>query len=170
MLTRAAAEPERGFIGIESAAEYYGFVRRRARRLELDNVIALCGEAVYLIATCFVRGRAEAVHVYFPDPWPKSRHHRRRLMEVENLDVVLGLLRPGGKLYFATDHQEYGVAASALLLSHPELSVEVLAGPWSEGPRTNYEIKYEREGRPIRRLVATLVPGPAPQRQCSRKS
>ena len=156
LLSRAAAEPERGFIGIESAVEYYGFVSRRARRLGLPNVVALCGEAVYLIATCFVRGRADAVHVYFPDPWPKIRHHRRRLMDVENLDIVLGLLRPGGKLFFATDHEGYGVAASELLLSQPALSVEVLSGPWSEGPRTNYEIKYEREGRPIRRLIATL--------------
>ena len=156
LLARAAAEPERGFIGIESAVEYYGFVSRRARRLGLDNLIALCGEAVYLISTCFVHGRAEAVHVYFPDPWPKSRHRRRRLMDVANLDVVLGLLRPGGKLFFATDHEEYGVATSELLLSHSALSVEVLSGPWSEGPRTNYEIKYERQGRPIRRLIATL--------------
>ena len=83
-------------------------------------------------------------------------------MDPENLDVVLGLLRPGGKLFFATDHEEYGVAASELLLSHPALSVEVLAGPWSEGPRTNYEIKYGLEGRPIQRLVATLVSHPAP--------
>ena len=159
LLGRAAAEPERGFVGIESAAEYYGLARDRAHRMGLGNVIALCGEAVYLLTTCLARGRADAVHVYFPDPWPKSRHHRRRLLTPVNLDVVVGLLRPQGRLYFASDHAEYGAAATELLMTHPGLAVEVLDSGWPEGPRTNYEIKYEVEGRAIRRLVATRIAG-----------
>jgi len=160
LLSRAAAEPERGFVGIESAPEYYGLARARAERLGLQNLVTLCGEAVYLVATCFVRGRADALHVYFPDPWPKSRHHRRRLFDAAHLDLVLDLLRPGGRLYFATDHLEYGAVATELLRSQPALSVELLNGPWPDGPRTNYEAKYEAEGRPIRRLVATRAAGP----------
>ena len=156
LLSRAAEAPERAFLGIESATKYYRLASRRAQRRGSENVVTICGEALFLISCCLEPGRAEAVHVYFPDPWPKLRHQRRRLFEPENVDLVLSLLRPGGRLYFATDHSEYGAIVSDLLEGHPDLDVVSLAGPWPEGPRTNYEAKYVVEGRPIRRLVATL--------------
>ena len=58
---------------------------------------------------------AAAVHVYFPDPWPKARHQKRRLFDPETVDLVLRLLRPGGTLYFATDHLDYGDVVRELL-------------------------------------------------------
>ena len=156
LLSRAAAAPERAFLGIESAAKYYRLASRRSLRRGAENLVMVCGEALYLISCCLERGRAEAVHVYFPDPWPKVRHQRRRLFEPETVDLVLSLLRPRGRLYFATDHAVYGAIVAELLEGHPDLEVESLWGPWPDGPRTNYEAKYVREGRPIRRLVATL--------------
>ena len=102
------------------------------------------------------------MHVYFPDPWPKSRHHKRRLFEVETVDLVLGLLAPGGRLFFATDFLDYGEAVGEILASHPHVEVERRPGPWPEGPRTNYEAKYVREGRPILRLEARLPPPSRP--------
>ena len=156
LLARAAAEPERGFLGIESAAAYYGLANQRARRLGIRNLVTLCGEALYLIASCLELARADAVHVYFPDPWPKIRHEKRRLLDAENVDLVLSLLRPHGRLFFATDHLEYGEKVAELLAAHPGLTVESCPGQWPNGTRTNYEMKYEREGRAILRLVATL--------------
>jgi len=156
LLSRAAAEPTRGFVGIESAAPYYRLVNRRAARRGLANLVTIRGEAIYLVATVLERRRAEAVHLYFSDPWPKSRHHRRRVLDATTIDLLLSLLRPGGRLYFATDHDDYGRSVTELLRAHPALEVEVLDRPWIEGPRTNYERKYEDEGRVIRRLVATL--------------
>jgi tRNA (guanine-N7-)-methyltransferase len=94
------------------------------------------------------------VHLYFPDPWPKSRHHKRRLVDPESVDLVLRLLAPDGVLYFATDFVAYGEEAEAILRAQPGLAVERLTAEWPEGPRTNYEAKYVREGRRIVRLVA----------------
>ena len=102
------------------------------------------------------------VHVYFPDPWPKARHHKRRLFDPETVDLVLGLLRPGGQLFFATDHLEYGELVQGLLSSHPATEVTVEPGLWSDGPRTNYEVKYEAEDRPIVRLRLTWNPEQVP--------
>ena len=157
LLGRAAVEPERGFVGIETALEYYRLTNRRALRQGIENLMTIYGEAEYLMASVLEKGRADAVHVYFPDPWPKVRHRRRRLFEPQSLDLLLAMLRPGGRLFFATDHAEYGERVVEILRGHPVLEVEVLAGPWSDGPRTNYEAKYEIEGRPIRRLIATLT-------------
>jgi len=102
LLRRSAEEPGRRFLGIELATEYYRMMVERARRRSLTNWVALRGEALLLLSAVLPAGFAAAVHVYFPDPWPKSRHHKRRLFEPETVDLVLGLLRPGGSLFFAT--------------------------------------------------------------------
>lgn len=158
LLRRAEALPGRRFLGIEMAAEYFRILVERARRRKLGNVLALQGEALYALSAALPRGFAEVVHVYHPDPWPKARHHKRRLFDPETVDLVLGALRPGGTLYFATDHLEYGELVTEILERHPAVGVEILDGPWPDGPRTNYEAKYVREGRPILRLVVRMRP------------
>lgn len=155
LLARAVATPERRFLGIEVAAEYHQVFVSRARRRGMTNWAAIRGEALYLASAVLPRGIAQDVHVYFPDPWPKSRHQKRRLFDPETVDLVLGLLRPGGRLSFATDFLAYGEEVAALLDGYPGLAVERRPA-WPEGPRTHYEAKYEAEGRPILRLEARL--------------
>ena len=156
LLQRCERDPGRRFLGIELAGEYHGIFVERARRRGLANWIALRGEAQYLISSVLPAGFASALHVYFPDPWPKGRHHKRRLFEPETVDLVLGLLRRGGRLYFATDFLDYGELVFELLSGYPGLRLARRGEPWDEGPRTNYEVKYEAEGRPILRLEGTL--------------
>ena len=153
LLRRAQGEPAGRFLGVEVVSRYYRLVHRRMRRRGVANLMLLRGEALYLLATALPRAIASAVHVYFPDPWPKSRHQKRRLFEADTVDLVLGLLAPGGRLCFATDHTLYGERVAELLGGHPALEVARPQG-WPEGPRTNYELKYVREGRPIVRLEA----------------
>ncbi|MDP9121966.1 MAG: tRNA (guanine-N(7)-)-methyltransferase [Acidobacteriota bacterium] len=157
LLRRCLESRERGFAGIELVAEYHRLFVGRARRRGAANWVAVRGEALYLLAAVLPRGFAAAVHVYFPDPWPKSRHHKRRLFDPETVDLVLGLLAPGGRLFFATDFLDYGELVLALLASCPGLAVTRREAPWSDGPRTNYEAKYMAMGRPILRLEAVLA-------------
>jgi len=161
LLARAAADPDRRFLGVEIAREYFRLAAGRLVRRRLANLALLHGEALYLLSAGLPRRFAEVVHVYFPDPWPKSRHQKRRLFSPASVDLVLGLLAPGGRLCFATDFLEYGEEVAALLEAHPGLETHRVAGGWPEGPRTNYEAKYEREGRPILRLEARLSGDPA---------
>jgi tRNA (guanine-N7-)-methyltransferase len=156
LLRRCQEDPGRRFLGIELAHEYHRTMVERARRRGLTNWVALRGEALYLLSAVLPAGFAAAVHVYFPDPWPKSRHHKRRLFEPETVDLVLRALRPGGHLFFATDFLEYGELVAGILESTPGLRVERRARPWDEGPRTNYEAKYLIEGRPILRMEGRL--------------
>lgn len=159
LLRRAAEEVEHGgFLGIEIVSKYYRLARDRARRRGLGNVILMRGEALYLISALLPTEFARAVHVYHPDPWPKSRHNKRRLFDVESIDLLIGLVAPGGRLYFATDHVEYGERVAEVLGSHPGLELRRLAGPWPDGSRTNYEAKFVAAGMPILRFEALRLP------------
>ena len=155
LLRSCQEDPGRRFLGIELATEYWRHFVERARKRGLANWVALRGEALYLVSTVLPAGFAAAVHVYFPDPWPKSRHHKRRLFDPETLDLVIGLVRPGGRLLFATDFLEYGELVREILEGYPGIRVERRGGVWDEGPRTHYEAKYIAEGRPILRLEIT---------------
>jgi tRNA (guanine-N7-)-methyltransferase len=159
LLRRAEDQSQRRFMGIEMAAPYYRLARRRLQRKSLTNLALVRGEALFVLAAVLPAGFASAVHVYFPDPWPKARHHKRRLFDPETVDLVLGLLRPGGQLFFATDHLDYGSTVQGILESHPATEVSVQQGVWPNGARTNYEVKYETERRPILRLQVTWRPG-----------
>ncbi len=162
LLGRALADPARRFLGIEVAGKYYGILASRAARQGAKNLLAVRGEAQALLTALLPRGFAQALHVYFPDPWPKSRHHKRRLFDPESVDLVIGLLAPRGRLLFATDFLAYGELVAEILAGYPGLQLERFEGGWPEGPRTNYEAKYVEEGRPILRLVATLPAAPDP--------
>jgi tRNA (guanine-N7-)-methyltransferase len=162
LLRRCEEDPDRRFLGIELATEYWRHFVERARKRGLTNWVALRGEALFLISTVLPTGFAAVVHVYFPDPWPKSRHHKRRLFDPETLDLVIGLVRPGGRLLFATDFLEYGELVREILAGYPGIRVERREGVWDEGPRTHYEAKYIIEGRPILRLEITREMDGAP--------
>ncbi len=157
LLKRAVESPERRFLGIEVANAYYKLALARARRRKLENLVLVRGEALFLMSTALPSGFATAVHVYFPDPWPKARHQKRRLFDPESVDLLLRLLEPGGTLYFATDHIDYGEVVYELLQTHPAVRVAARSGVWDDGSRTNYEAKYMSEGRPILRLEITRV-------------
>lgn len=152
LLRRASESPGTRFLGVEVVSEYYRRVALRARRRGLGNLVVLRAEALFLLAAVLPRRFARAVHVYFPDPWPKQRHQKRRLFDPETVDLVLGLLAPDGELFFASDFLEYGELVESILRQVPGFAVERLADGWPEGPRTHYEAKYVEEGRPIVRL------------------
>lgn len=164
LLERAEAEPDGRFLGVEIASKYHRILMHRARRRGLTNLAAVRGEALYLLSAALPLAFARAVHVYFPDPWPKSRHHKRRLFDTETVDLVLGLLAPGGRLWFATDFLDYGELVREILESYPGLVVDPRTEPWPGGPRTHYEAKYVEEGRPILRLGALFEGGSPPAR------
>lgn len=157
LLEQARARPDERFLGIEVVSKYFKMLRRRARHWGAENLLNVRGEALYLLGALLPRGFARRLHVYFPDPWPKAKHHRRRLFDHETVDLVLGALAPGGELCFATDFLDYGELVMELLESHPDLEVEPLHDPWPDGARTNYEAKYMEEGRPILRCRARVA-------------
>jgi tRNA (guanine-N7-)-methyltransferase len=162
LLGRAAAERERRFLGIEIAGEYFGLAARRMARRKLPNLLLLEGDAAYFATALLPRAGFAAVHVYFPDPWPKLRHRKRRLFATDSVDLVASLVAPGGRLFFATDFLEYGAGVRDLLSTYPGAVVTEVDAGWPGGARTNYEAKYIAEGRPILRLEVAFAASAPP--------
>ena len=125
LLRRAKEDRDHRFLGIEIAGEYQREFVTKARRRGLTNWMALRGDALFFLSAVLPKRFASAVHVYFPDPWPKNKQQKRRLFDPETVDLVLGLLAPGAKLSFATDFVEYG----ALVAEHGRLAVDAGGGP-----------------------------------------
>ena len=102
-----ARRPEHNFLGIEVAYKYARFAAANLLRDGRDNAAMVAGDALRIFRELIPDGELEAVHVYFPDPWWKSRHRKRRVLNEAFLSDVGRTLRPGGALHFWTDVQEY---------------------------------------------------------------
>jgi tRNA (guanine-N7-)-methyltransferase len=160
LLNAAAGNRDRDYFGLEIEAEYAAIVRVRAERAGLTNlrVERLDGKA--FVSSRLAPGALAALHVYFPDPWPKKRHHKRRLVDAAWATAAALALEPGGLLRVASDHAEYWAVVDSVLSAEPllaKLSSEE-AGEWSTG--TNYELKFLKSGRPIRKAVFRRVTSP----------
>ena len=153
LIAAARASPDADFLGIERALAYYRICRDRLARLGLRNAFMVRSDARVFVTTALSPASVHAFHVYFPDPWPKKRQRKRRLLDGVFLETLASRLEPGGILRIATDHPDYGSGLGALIATVPGLEVipwETLPPP----PPTNYALKYEEEGRPIWRFLA----------------
>lgn len=157
ILNRAKAYPDRNFLGIEWASKIYRYAADRMARWGVTNVRLMRTDAAQLVAHALSPGSLSMLHIYHPDPWPKKRHHRRRLIQPPFVASAARALAPGARLAVQTDHAEYFEQIQAVLRAEPLLK-EVLfdvpeAGVVDGRIHTNYEIKYLREGRPIYQIA-----------------
>lgn len=153
----ATANPAHNFFGIEMARKYAHKAADRVAKLALANVRVLPGDALLFLAKYVPPRSLRAVHVYFPDPWWKSRHKKRRVFaEPLILDLERALESPGD-LHVATDVGEYFGVITSLMATHPRFHREPepsLRSPEHENDYlTNFERKYRIEGRPIYRAL-----------------
>ena len=142
------------FLGVEYAKQFWLYAADRVRRHALENVRMLCFDADVLVGWYLPDGLVRRVHVYFPDPWPKARHNKRRLIQEPFLRQVHRVLEDGGELRLVTDHADYWAWMNEHIDKVPELferSEFDRPGSAGEGEvvGTNFERKYRREGRPF---------------------
>jgi tRNA (guanine-N7-)-methyltransferase len=161
LLNQARIHPDINYLGIEWAQKYYRHSVDRMRRWRITNVRILRADAREFIAAYLPDESIQAFHIYFPDPWPKKRHHKRRFFQPANLIQVVRTLVVGAELRTATDHAEYFRIISDLLLEHPEVSrcfqpiefFPTAAAEPGEWVGSNFERKYRKEGRNIHTLA-----------------
>ncbi len=154
LLNQAKAHPQVNFLGIERAGKFYRYGVDRIGRWALSNARIIRTDAASFLADFIPDNSIDRFHIYFPDPWPKKRHHKRRLLVPVNLEQLLRCLKPDGIIKVVTDHAEYFeqiqkvISAQSSKLEkiefHPTAGAD--QGEWVG---TNFERKYLKEKRPI---------------------
>jgi tRNA (guanine-N7-)-methyltransferase len=153
LVTSAAERPDVNFVGVEIVRKYQLLTATRVAKRGLCNVRVACSDALVFLRECVPANSLQAVHVYFPDPWWKKRHHKRRLWTPEFAVQCSRALRAGGVLYAITDVEEYGRAIRELVDAQPALRFVTPPEPGTPAHDldylTNFERKFRKEGRPI---------------------
>ena len=171
LLDRAARHPRVGFLGVELSRRRHLKMARRLARTELSNVRLCRAPAEYLLAECLPAACVHRVWINFPDPWPKKRHHRRRLIQPAFVRELGRVLAPGGRLEVATDHPEYAAWISEVLAGAPGFVNLCAPRPFVPEvpgrPPTAYELEWRAEGRPLH-FFRYRRAGPADREQAVR--
>jgi tRNA (guanine-N7-)-methyltransferase len=147
LLTSAEERPDRNFLGIEKSLHYHRFIADRLVRRKLTNVRLINHDAFPVMEKMLGDRSISELHIYFPDPWPRPRYHKRRIIRPEALIEMKRVLADDGSGVFVTDHEVYFKKAAPLIEEFFRAERRI-PGP-DDPPRTNYEAKYREEGRPI---------------------
>lgn len=151
LAARAQAEPERDFLGIEVHLPGIGHLLRAAAAADLGNLRVIEQDAVDVLRTRIAPGALDEVQILFPDPWPKKRHHKRRLIQPEFAALVASRLRTGGRLHLATDWAPYAEQMREVL------GTCTLLAPLGIGdPAGRAATRFERRGLRLGHAVSDL--------------
>jgi tRNA (guanine-N7-)-methyltransferase len=150
LLNQGEARPDVNFLGIEIERKYVLLTATRVAQRERANVKLACTDARWFLRERVAPGSVAAVHIYFPDPWWKTRHRKRKLFTRAFAEHCAFVLQVGGRLHFVTDVADY-FAESQVMLSEVA-ALQPLPTPADDGAYlTNFERKYRLEGRAIHR-------------------
>jgi tRNA (guanine-N7-)-methyltransferase len=151
----AAASPGTDFIGVEVHPPGVGHCLLAVSERGLANVRVIMHDAVEVLEQMVPSGALDEVLLYFPDPWPKKRHHKRRIVQPAFAALVAGRLKPGGRLKLATDWEPYAAWMLEVLEASPEFANTAPAGGCVERPERG-ATRFERRGRRLGHRVFDL--------------
>lgn len=149
LLELAADQPQRDFLAVERAGKYHRLCCDRAARRGISNVSLVRTTAEDLLFRLLAEESVERFFILFPDPWPKKRHHKRRLIKADVVAALNAALIPGGRLLVKTDHEGYAQVISEVLHGAQGYSVLDPEEAYAGLPITGFEEKYRQQGRPI---------------------
>ena len=154
LLQESQQRVEPNYLGFEWAAEFYRYAADRIRRNHILNVKMVHGDATEFLRFWCEDNVADVLHLYFSDPWPKTRHHKRRVIQDATLKTFHRVLKPGGILHVVTDHEDLWnwcdehFARNTTMFTKSPFSASPSASD-GELVGTNFERKYRTEGRPF---------------------
>lgn len=161
LLTSASNRPDTNFFGIEIVRKYQLYATTRFAIRGLPNIKTVCADAKWLFRQFVPQASVSAVHVYFPDPWWKARHKKRRVFTAEFATDVARILNGGGRLLIATDVEEYFTVMSGIVRGMTvfrEVETEMSRdGLEVAGYQTNFERKARQKGTPVWRATFERV-------------
>lgn len=149
LVAMAAAHPERNFLGAEVHAPGVGHCLLAIERLGLDNVRLLMQDAVEVLRERLAEDSLAGVHLYFPDPWHKKRHRKRRLVQPEFVGLLASRLARGAYVHVATDWPDYAAHIESVFAADNRFKRAEEELAMTNRPRTRFEARGERLGHPI---------------------
>lgn len=141
----ARTHPEQDYLGVEVYSPGVGSLLNVIERERLLNIKVIQHDVVEVLHNMIARGSLYGMHIFFPDPWPKKRHHKRRLVNRDFVALACGRLRSDGYLHLATDWEPYAQQMFSLLEAETTLELKQAL----ERPRTKFEMKSEQAGRRV---------------------
>jgi tRNA (guanine-N7-)-methyltransferase len=151
----AAAAPEMNYVAVEVYQAGLAQLMMRAEDLGLTNLRLLRGDAVILLSDHIEPGSLTEVRLYFPDPWPKKRHHKRRIVQPDFVSLVASRLAPGGRFHMATDWEHY--AEHMLEVCSAEPSLRNVYDGWAPRPEWRPVTKFESRAHVEERVIRDLI-------------
>jgi tRNA (guanine-N7-)-methyltransferase len=151
----AHQHPECDYLGVEVHTPGVGSLLARVGKLGLSNVRIIQHDAVEVLQHMIGPGALAGVHVFFPDPWPKKRHHKRRLLQPPFVALLASRMKPGALLHVCTDWEDYARQMLEVLAAEPAL--ENTASGYADRPSTRPQTKFERRGLSLGHRVWDLV-------------
>lgn len=142
----AADDPGTGILAVDVHTPGQGNLLGLAERAGLTNVRVANGDAIILLREMLPPRSLDGMRVFFPDPWPKKRHHKRRLIQPEFLTLAAGTLKPGAVLHCATDWEEYAEQMLEVLSAHPDFENTVPEGGYAPRPAFRPLTRFEGQG------------------------
>jgi len=147
LVALAEAHADQDFLGIDVHRPGVGHLLLACEQRKLTNVRVLCRDAVECVTRQLPDGSFDEVLLYFPDPWPKKRHHKRRIVQPAFVEQVARVLKRGCTFRLATDWQPYADHMRDVLDASASFTNEAAAGPWSSRPQSRPLTRFERRGQ-----------------------
>ena len=154
---QAIVQPHTNFIGIEVHRPGVGHLLSLIAKHELDNIRIYCADAVEVLKHCIPDNSLDSVQIFFPDPWPKKRHHKRRLVQSPMVNLITSKLKAGGTLHLATDWENYAEHMLEVLSTCTDLENTSPNGLFVERPTSRPLTKFESRGKRLGHGVWDLV-------------
>jgi len=151
----AQEHPENDYLGIEVHTPGVGSLLKRIADLRLENLRIIQHDAVEVVEHMIAPAALAGVHVFFPDPWPKKRHHKRRLIQPAFVALLASRMKPGACVHTCTDWEEYAERMLEVLSGEPAL--RNTASGYANRPEARPETKFERRGLALGHRVWDLV-------------
>ncbi len=153
----AKAHPGQDYLGIEVHRPGVGNLLKLLAADKIGNVRVVCADAVDVLAQHIPDNSLDAVYLFFPDPWPKRRHHKRRLVQTSFVSAIACKLKPGGFFHLATDWEDYAGHMLRVLDAAPEFANTAGQGHYAQRPDYRPLTKFERRGRRLGYAVWDLI-------------
>ena len=157
LIEQVETHPDTDFIGIEVHAPGVGKLLDEADKRGLTNLRVYRNDALEVLSRCLPEASFDGLQLFFPDPWPKKKHHKRRIVQAAFVELVRTRLKPGGQLHMATDWQAYAEHMVEVMASAPGYRNTATSGAYVPRPEFRPLTKFERRGEKLGHGVWDLI-------------